>query len=542
MTEQIDDDARDLFAPFEQAEPPDVWPLVLDRLTRPAGHDATVHSGDAAPRIHGDGSVAHPHDEAAGLRRNGQPMPLTPDRSDREGSRPGRFPSRGRATWVAAAAAVLCLVGAAMFVLVTRWSDDGAVATQGEDTETERSTDTDRSPADGEDGVLVTDTPLEDADPARTVDATWDVVDAPDLGDSATRVLAALPSGVWLFNHHGGAWHSPDDGATWRDVADQVIPPAAVAHGYSFASYTAISERAGTIVVLGQEVAPSAEEPSGQDVRTIVSSSTDGGFTWRRGELGAGAAPKLLVADDEGFVALDPSGRSWRSIDGLAWTATNAASPALPGDGPPERTIVDVAERNGRLVAVGFAISPSGERDTSERAIWTSDDGGRTWEAAPIETTWEDTSAAFRQVVAGAHGLLAVGPRPNRGVDLSAPSRDPVDDLVLGLDVWFSGDGRTWTLREPVGPPRFPVSGLELAWGPAGFLIVGEESTPDEPAVFVSDNGASWEEVERPEVPQPIVSPVAATADGYRIIGWDGMAAYESDTDTGWRFMRLHVD
>jgi hypothetical protein len=185
----------------------------------------------------------------------------------------------------------------------------------------------------------------------------------------------------------GGQIAVTRDGAGW-DV-DQVLPGGA--------GFTEVAYGDGVFVAAGADGATAA--------------SADGGATWVESGSGGAAARGLVYADGRFF--LGDGASIFASSDGVAWSAVNAA-PAAP-----------LAVVGSRLIG------------TDGATIYTSDDGGFTWDAGvaaagacgaePIEppTTVEIAGAAsfldglcttdassLRLVTASGAALTSVDQRP----------------------------------------------------------------------------------------------------------------------------------
>jgi len=129
----------------------------------------------------------------------------------------------------------------------------------------------------------------------------------------------------------GGQIAVTSDGAGW-DV-DQVLPGGA--------GFTEVAYGDGVFVAAGADGATAA--------------SADGGATWVESGSGGAAARGLVYAD--GLFFLGDGASIFASSDGVAWSAVNAA-PAAP-----------LAVVGSRLIG------------TDGATIYTSDDGGFTWDA-----------------------------------------------------------------------------------------------------------------------------------------------------------------
>jgi hypothetical protein len=242
------------------------------------------------------------------------------------------------------------------------------------------------------------------------------------------------------------------------------------------------------------------------------------GRTWERvdtrGTIGRGAV-STLAAGPLGVLAVgvDRHGvaTTWRSPDGMAWTATS-----LTGDGFDRAQVNDVAVAPDGWVMVGSTgghdVPPGGVStpNGSAGAAWTSADG-ISWQPAAVDGTGEQVE--LRSVFVGADGLTAVGSLTGgkeatmwTSVDgtawtLQVPGPDATNppipsasdgrtiiamsyrfDDAGGIDWWASTDGVTWTELAPSGEvataPRWEDSdGVALV---DGTLVVLGQSGEDE--------------------------------------------------------------
>jgi len=140
--------------------------------------------------------------------------------------------------------------------------------------------------------------------------------------------------------------------------------------------------------------------------------STDAGSTWEAvptadaGFDPATTAPEdVLALPDGGFLAVavgDNGLQAYASDDGRTWTAVGA----FPAGAGMQRVNGLGIAGDGAVVAVGTLLA--GEGTGPEAAVWTSRDGGATWESQP------DPEGAFdggvmEAVASGRPGLVAVG-------------------------------------------------------------------------------------------------------------------------------------
>jgi hypothetical protein len=221
-----------------------------------------------------------------------------------------------------------------------------------------------------------------------------------------------------------------------------------------------------------------AFEPTGRAWR-----STDG-INWVRAQ-DVGFAGNVVVATEDGFIAIGPLGdetRVWRSSDGNAWTLL----PASVDLG----FINDVAYSNGVLVAVGTT------RDLDAYAVWMSGDG----------VTW------------------TIHNPPDGCCELSKVAVRGGDIVVIGDD--FMGYGRGMWIRQdhsvgwrPVDVFDDDVDGrlLDLATDGESLVAVGYQdsaaSGEHRPMAVVSVDGFAWTVTRIPGIDWLVFDQVVALPD-----------------------------
>jgi hypothetical protein len=186
----------------------------------------------------------------------------------------------------------------------------------------------------------------------------------------------------------------------------------------------------------------------------------DGGPTYQAEGGCCGAEVLDVISTRDGYVAVGGvecfkcRGRAavWRSVDGHTWER----APYQEGFEHGVMSSV-VALPSGRLVAVGGAA-------------WTSDDGGRTWQAHP--ETFGDAGA--QAVVLGPEGLVAVG--------------DLLEE-IQGV-VWSSVDGTEWQRDAPdalagVDPTAVLIHGDVL-------VVAGQRNVSDGLVVLGRSATGQW--------------------------------------------------
>ncbi|MDY7099909.1 MAG: hypothetical protein S0880_01855 [Actinomycetota bacterium] len=435
---------------------------------------------------------------------------------------PGSPASASARTRLVAAAAAIALL-AALAVPVSRWlrtspDDDGTVRAG----TPEQATST-----------TIVDPQKIPGDPAAMSGASWTDVGSID-GINGVE-LFDLPSGLWALGMDSSdprstrtsarVLRSDDGGTTWTDVGGDAFDLPTE----QSVSVSGIAERAGVIAVVGARRHPQntpqarlealleaqesgtepVELPEPSEPRSVVWRSSDGGATWDVAEqrdgpgLWYGSLSVLTV--DDGFVTVDAKS-VWRSSDATSWD--------LVARFEDDMTINAATTFGDRLVVVGHEDDSDSPLESVPLAMW-SDDGGRTWERATIDSDLEPTQAlALRSVAAGPEGLLAVGLR-----GINTAFSDPHDDV----GVWFSADGRSWSEREPLGDPDTADLEESVTWGRGGFLVEylspGRATKPLEAVTTATLDGSTWVPVEREE--HRDITSVVATAEGYAAVRRD---------------------
>lgn len=190
------------------------------------------------------------------------------------------------------------------------------------------------------------------------------------------------------------------------------------------------------------------------------------------GGQGLIVAANAFAAADSGPVA---AANLWTSADGLTWNPIPDPNGVFDGAG-----IMGLARRGSSLVAVGLRYGPG---SSFRGAAWYSTDGS-TWHAAPDHNMVFANSTVIDQVVAGDHGLLALGHQGEKDV------------------LWRSSDGSRWHLvtNAPGPGTGSQESGSSLAGSIAGvvgagpgFVAVGQADNAS--AVWTSVDGSHWRRV-----------------------------------------------
>lgn len=237
--------------------------------------------------------------------------------------------------------------------------------------------------------------------------------------------------------------------------------------------------------------------------------SADGGASWKRTELAAGA-PLVRVAScgDGSLVTLDFSGKIWRAgADAASWIASVL---------PPADAVLDAT------CTIDNRIWVTGARGL----LLVSDDGGKSWTAKSLDEDIQLLNVQFPTasfgVVAGEFGRVLVthdggaswNPAGSLGEDFY-PQAMHFENDTRGLVVGLSGavqetrdGGTTWTrTKAPIEAPLYGV--LALANGEA--VVVGAAGS----AARLS--GGAWSPVTG--LPMTDLRGIAATANGVMLAG-----------------------
>ena len=159
-----------------------------------------------------------------------------------------------------------------------------------------------------------------------------------------------------------------------------------------------------------------------------------------------------LLATGSGFIVFDSEFSPvscqpviWVSSDGSTWESVSAEFPS-------ESTacIADVAERNGRMVAVGE------HGHSGQGGLWVSDDG-LTWNEIPPESINGSITSVPWAIAAGEAGWVAL---------FGGPGRDG------GVWAMYSLDGLEWTVVADAFPDLYWGFGMpEVAVGTDRLLM-----------------------------------------------------------------------
>ncbi|MFC0037039.1 hypothetical protein [Actinomadura rayongensis] len=367
-----------------------------------------------------------------------------------------------------------------------------------------------------------------------------------------------------------GVWSSTDGGRTWQALGAPTASGAfgdlhlaanrsgflAVRRGKSGSARPGIAfrsgdgrkwEQAGTIEAgSGIEPLRLAGDDSGfallaatADGREVAFQSADGSAWGQGADLGTGPQRKLnAVTVAGGAVVIGGSSRQtdqdYQLLVGSGGQVTPVDLRRVPGAVVTERSVVDVASADGRLVAVGST--------NGRAAVWTSSDGTSWKRAAVPSVAASNQRQRLLKVAHGSRGWLAIGtdgrrpllatsadgtswqwqdpsafaPHGGRSVTLAGVAAGPKGYLIVGRDAlgdressavaWFSADLRSWQPARQDGLAAEHGTSREMtavAATPTGFAAVGASSTkgvpathPARPAIWVSNDGLAWTEKE----------------------------------------------
>lgn len=171
-------------------------------------------------------------------------------------------------------------------------------------------------------------------------------------------------------------------------------------------------------------------------------------------------------------------------------------------------------------------------------AFWRSEDG-ETWIRIPYEESGPGTGAIVHDLTVGGPGLVAVGA-------VTSATQPTLDSSKLQAAVWVSEDGSSW---ERVVSPTFDHDIMyAAASGEPGVVAVGEQD------IWFSPDGLDWQTVEG--VNHDGLIAVAYADWGFVAIGWEGggldfcpsgeagqteqPVAWSSPNGTDWQRIELH--
>jgi hypothetical protein len=270
--------------------------------------------------------------------------------------------------------------------------------------------------------------------------------------------------------------------------------------------------------------APSSSPAAAPAFTRVAVLSSSGGATF--GDA-ATAGSSLIVVGSLG-AEVSQTAAAWTSADGVTWSSVSTV--AATGGKLLGRFVAGAAAP----VAIGLQCPGAGQPCTFAGVTLASDTAQ--WTALH----WVASTPAFGTP-------LQRG--PGYGFQMNAVAAGNNAEVMVGSAVSFQGptpigpavatstDGLTWTWRVLAGaqPSGSAMSGV--AAGGHGFIAVGTGPTV-QPAVWISADGSSWEQVSTATAPtKGELDDVAAGGGVYVAVGRDGTsaAAWVSTDGLTWR-------
>lgn len=298
----------------------------------------------------------------------------------------------------------------------------------------------------------------------------WELVEVgrPVADEAAFAVaVAALDGGGTLAVGRSGrrpaAWRSDDGGASWSHVE-----PAVLGGPDDWERMTAVAA-AGRLVVAGGSVGPELLERHAR-----FWTSADGGLTWTPAPDDEGFADAEVVAIvplADGWLALGRLGTGQRTTGSIAWRSPDARAWRRIDD----PALADGWVRGATIGPDGTVVAVGSDRDEREALVWTSADGGATWQRAPSEPSRGNRGQKIRMTdVTALDGMLyAVG---------------NYVALQFGTGaMWRSADGVRWE-RAPYQVGFGQAEPMAVVAAGPGLVAVGSSGAPDNyiPRVWLS--------------------------------------------------------
>ncbi len=377
-------------------------------------------------------------------------------------------PRRGWPVAVAAAAAVLVLVGGVGLLFNLTGSDSPVAATL---TEPVSSAVWSRVPHD---------------EAVFGGEGSQTILSVTHGGSGLVAVGSDGGGGPWANNSDADAavWTSPD-GITWSRVPHE----EAVFGGARSQVMSSVVAGGPGLVAVGWDGRGILDDTPTVDA--AIWTSVDG-YTWSRvpheDAVFAGAwiegvtvgGPGLVAVGGTGGYNTDGDAVVWISVDGITWSRVPHDESVFGGAN--SYFMSDVTVGGPGLVAVGSG-GGTGPWDHGDNhaAVWTSVDG-IIWSRVPDDEALLSTGgnpAPMLSVTAGGPGLVAVG-------------SDWWTQGLARTPVWTSPDGITWT-RVPDDETVRGVMFDVIVAGP-GLVAVGTggESNDWNPVVWSSVDGITW--------------------------------------------------
>ena len=187
----------------------------------------------------------------------------------------------------------------------------------------------------------------------------------------------------------------------------------------------------------------------------------------------------------------------------------------------------------GAAVA-SIASGPAGvvvlanDRATGALISLTSRDGDR-WDRHWLPGTTFGGGTPDR-LVGGSFGYLAIGWKTD------SAARGMVEGIQFPRALWSSIDGVTWSLASEVGLPAGEITWL--ASGPVGVAALVSTGADQRPVVALTRDGGRWQAATMPADAIPRQDGLAATPDGFLLLGSTDTldpVGGTATTDAAWR-------
>jgi hypothetical protein len=248
---------------------------------------------------------------------------------------------------------------------------------------------------------------------------------------------------------------------------------------------------------------------------TVFLDSTDGA-AWHRQPGKDGWHPYAIAVGRAGILAIGGIGghaATWKSSDGLAWTASRDAFPT-PATGTDALTITDVVADGDGWLAVGRR-DPDCQLDCglepNRSYVWRSSNGAD-WTRLADQASLK--GGGMVAVARGDHGFVAAGVASDHAA------------------IWTSPDGQAWSRvhddpmfhgpQSPDGP--FPVGATGVAAHDRVVVVVGMTSFADPPSVraWWSADGRTWSKASIEKAAGGQLFSVSPTPVGFLAVGPSG--------------------
>jgi len=325
-------------------------------------------------------------------------------------------------------------------------------------------------------------TPEPSVAPTPPSDVVYEPAAVPETENStAATIIVPGGEGLIAIGFDGGfgsiLWTSADDGRTWTDITPAEFTSIGIASVVEFGGVLVGVGRGDTIDVDAQEAAAYL---------------SDDGVTWRKVTKAEDMVGQLIdvVATDDGLFAVggvvgaDAAG-IWHSTDAENWERIGGVFAAS--------FMWTIAEGGPGLVAAGWRRNPD-----PDLTIWTSADGGVTWQMAPDPEGFAGAEAT--DIVALPDGSLA----------MVGSSFDGSEGRI-----WHSTDGIEWSLvADDLGEGAWARN---LASTPIGLVAVGSGGEM-RGAVWVSTDGQTWSPLGEP-IEGAFINGIHPTSEGILFSG-----------------------